>query len=107
MKIEITGFSHSKGTSDKGRGKPYEMGRLFRLNSIRAWKNDFGESKVAGFSADERAALDIDCSRAGLVNKLLSCSYPQSMELIVEPHPDDPMRNIVVDVNPSVMPKNG
>ncbi len=94
MKMQITGFSHSAGISAKNR-KPYEMARLSRLTEIRAWKNDNGESRVAGFETNERHTLEVYTGELKLINDLLLVSYPTELDLTFEPHPDDPTKNIV------------
>lgn len=106
----VTGFSGASGVSQKGQGKPYQIGRLFRLTPIREWKNDHGQNQAAGFHADERGALDIDLGRPQLVNKLLSLQgqYPCDLEIEVEPHPEDPLKNVIVDFEVAkVTPKQG
>lgn len=95
MKIEVTGFSHMAGNSKK-TGEPYNMARLFRLTKIRSWKNDNGQSYVAGFESTDNGALDVDTSKSELVQGLLGLTYPRALELTLEPHPEDPTRNIVV-----------
>lgn len=94
MKFRITGFSHSKGNA-KTTGKPYNMGKLQRLVEIRAWRNDNGEGRAAGFHTDERSGFDVHVDDIQLVNQLLLVGYPCNMDLGFEPHPDDPTRNIV------------
>lgn len=96
----VTGFSDTQGVAKKGAGRPYKIGRLFRLTPIRGWENEHGRQITAGFYADERGALDIDLERHGLATKLLALEehYPCDLEIIVEPHPEDPLKNIIVDV---------
>lgn len=96
MKFKITGFSHSKGNA-KATGKPYNMAKLQRLVEIRPWKNENGEGRAAGYHTDERTGFDVYSEDVQLVNKLLMASYPCTMELTFEPHPDDPTRNIVTN----------
>lgn len=97
---QVTGFSSAQGVSNKGQGKPYQIGRLFRLSPIKDWKNDHGASESAGFKADERDALDIDLGRPALVRKLLAVSYPADLNIVIEPHPEDPLKNVIVDIEP-------
>jgi hypothetical protein len=102
----VTGFSSASGVAQKGQGKPYQIGRLFRLVPIKDWKNDHGSSESVGFKADERDALDIDLGRPALVAKLKQIRFDPvvDLEIDVEPHPEDPLRNVIVDVK-QVTPK--
>lgn len=97
----VTGFSGAQGVSQKGQGRPYQIGRLFRLVPLKDWKNDHGYSQSAGFQADDRNALDIDLGRPQLVQKLMSLKehYPCHLEIEVEPHPEDPLKNVIIDVD--------
>ena len=97
----VTGFTDIQGTSQKGQGKPYSIGRLFRLTPIKEWKNEHGRAIVKGFHADERGALDIDLGRPTLVRKLMDFQYPLDLEIVVEPHPEDPLKNVIVDASPA------
>jgi hypothetical protein len=101
-KVAVTGFSHMKGTA-KASGKPYEMARLFRLTEIRDWKNDLGQSQSVGYETNDRNYLDVDITDPKLVNKMLSFPFEQTkpliLDLVLEPHPDDPMRNLIVDAH--------
>lgn len=97
----VTGFADIQGTGQKGKGKPYSIGRLFRLNPIREWENEHGRAKAAGFNADEMGALDIDLGRPPLVRKLMDFQYPLDLEITVEPHPEDPLKNVIVDAQPA------
>mgnify|MGYP000182740586 CR=1 FL=1 len=96
----VTGFADVQGTSQKGQGRPYSIGRLYRLTPIREWENEHGRARCVGYQADERNALDIDLARPNLVEKLISFSdkYPLDLDIIVEPHPEDPLKNVIVDV---------
>lgn len=100
----VTGFTDIQGTSQKGQGKPYSIGRLFRLTPIKEWENEHGRAKTSGFSADERGALDIDLGRPALVKKLMEFQYPLDLEITVEPHPEDPLKNVIVDANQAKSP---
>lgn len=97
----VTGFTDIQGTAQKGKGKPYSIGRLFRLTKIFEWKNEHGRAEAVGFQADERNALDIDLQRPNVVTKLKSFAdkYPLDLEVELEPHPEDPLKNVIVDVN--------
>lgn len=97
----VTGFTDIQGTSQKGQGKPYSIGRLFRLTPIREWKNEHGRAVVKGFQADERGSLEIDLGRPTLVRKLIEFQYPLDLEIQTEPHPEDPLKNVIVDVAPA------
>ena len=97
----VTGFTDIQGTSQKGQGKPYSIGRLFRLTPIKEWKNEHGRAIVQGFHAEERGALDIDLGRPTLVRKLMDFQYPLDLEIVVEPHPEDPLKNVIVDASPA------
>lgn len=96
----VTGFSDIQGIAQKGTGKPYQIGKLFRLVPLREWKNEHGRAQCVGFYADERNSLDIDLGRPKLVQKLkaLEHKYPLDLEIIVEPHPEDPLKNVIVDI---------
>jgi len=102
----VTGVSDVQGTSAKN-GKTYSIGRLFRLTPMKDWKNDNGRALVAGYVADERGALDIDLSNQNLVGKLFSLEehFPTDLEIKVQPHPDDPLRNIIVDIQHPALSK--
>lgn len=93
----VTGFSAASGVAQKGKGAAYSIGRLYWLKPIREWSNEFGQQVTTGFKADERDALDIDLNRPPLVAKLQSFKYPLDIRIEVEPHPDDPLRNVIVD----------
>lgn len=96
----VTGFTDTQGVAQKGTGKPYKIGRLFRLTPIKGWENEHGRQITAGYNAEERMSLDIDLNRQGLASKLLALQehYPCDLEIIIEPHPEDPLKNIIVDV---------
>lgn len=98
MKVEITGFTTMKGVSKKSFA-PYQIDKLFYLKHLKAWKNETGESKCAGFSADDNATLKIKDDDK-LREMLLGFPYPSTVELKLEADPEDPLKNIVVDVNP-------
>lgn len=102
----VTGFSDSQGVAQKGQGKPYKIGRLYRLVPIYEWKNDHGRQEAFGFCADDRGALEIDLERPNVANKLRSFrdKYPLDLDVVLEPHPEDPLKNVIVDVN---LPKLG
>lgn len=95
MRINVTGFSHMKGNS-KSTGKPYEMARLYRLTEIKAWENELGRSRCAGFETNERKVLEVDIQDSKLADFLLGISYPVDLEISLEPNPEDPMRNLIV-----------
>lgn len=97
----VTGFTDIQGVSEKGKGRPYQIGRLFRLTPIKEWKNDNGRAECNGFHADERSALDIDLGRPQLVRKLKALQFNPmlDLEIVVEPHPEDPLKNVIVDIN--------
>lgn len=101
-KVAVTGFSHMKGISKKD-SKPYEMARLFRLTEIRDWKNDLGKSQSVGYETNERNFLDVDIRDPKLVEKMLGFPFEQTkpliLDLVLEPHVDDPMRNVIVDAH--------
>jgi len=94
MIFNVTGFSHMKGVS-KRNNKPYEMARLFRLAELRAWQNDNGCSRVAGYQTDDQTAFDVFTGQERVINDLLLIKYPCELDLTFEPHPEDPTRNIV------------
>jgi len=94
MIFNVTGFSHMKGVS-KRNNKPYEMARLFRLTELRAWENDNGRSRVAGYQTDDQTAFDVFTGQERVINDLLLVNYPCELDLTFEPHPEDPTRNIV------------
>lgn len=94
MIFDVTGFSHMKGVS-KLTNNPYEMARLFRLSPLRAWENEKGRSRVAGFQTDEKTAFDVFTGQERVINDLLLVNYPCQLDLTFEPHPEDPTKNVV------------
>ena len=97
----IVGFRDTQGISKKGTGSKYQIGRLYWLKPMKGWENEHGRSLATGFSAEERDAMDIDLSKNELVTALLNATYPCDMDAVVEPHPEDPLRNIIVSLKPS------
>lgn len=102
MKMDwVIGFQDQQGISKKGQGEPYQMGRLYVLRPLRSWKNEHGRCNSHGFVGDEYGVMEVDLMRPGLVKKIeeLSSHFPCALELTLEPNPQNPMRNIVVDVD--------
>jgi len=105
MKFKITGFSHMKGIS-KRTNKPYEMARLLRLSELRAWRNENGEGRCAGFETSDQSIFDVYTGEERLINDLLLIKYPCELDLTFEPHPEDPTRNIVTGFKTVTNDKN-
>ncbi|MDF2186301.1 hypothetical protein O1O06_16290 [Grimontia hollisae] len=95
LRLLIAGFSHAAGIG-KESNKPYDMCNLHNLTPIRGFKNERGEGHGFGFETNDRSRLPVKRSPE-LVAKLEAVQYPAVLELSVEPHPEDPLRNIVVD----------
>ncbi|MBV7296612.1 hypothetical protein [Enterovibrio paralichthyis] len=94
-RILVAGFSHSQGIGKTG--KPYDMANLHHLAPIRGWDNERGKGVGVGYESGDRERLPLK-KTPELVEKLAAIEYPALLEIITEPHPDDPLRNIVADI---------
>lgn len=95
LRLLIAGFSHAAGIG-KESNKPYDMCNLHSLMPIRGFKNERGEGHGFGYETNDRSRLPVKRTPE-LVAKLEKMQYPAVLELSVEPHPEDPLRNIVID----------
>ena len=98
----IVGFTDTQGIS-KEKKKDYAIGKLFWLRPLRQWENDHGRCIANGFSAEDKDAMPIDLSINELVVALNNAVFPCDVEATVEPHPEDPLKNVIVGVK--VLPK--
>ncbi|MGF1868455.1 hypothetical protein [Photobacterium indicum] len=94
----VMGMSHAKGTA-KTTGKEYLMPRLYFATSLRSWQTDKGVCSSAGYQCDEnnRGVIDF-IDTVEMKEKLLAVPFPVVAELILEPDPENPLNNIVVDI---------
>lgn len=97
-RVVACGFSHASGRAKTPPHKPYDMANLSYLKSLRDFQNEFGAGFGFGFNSDRDAQLQVK-KTPETIKKLEAIPYPALVELVLEAHPDDPLKNIVVDVN--------
>lgn len=92
MKYVLFGGFESAGISSKN-GKAYEMGHISVGVAPRSWSNATGSGKGYGYEAKK---MDIVKSEA-LSKKMDNTPFPVLAEVSIEPHPEDPTQNVIVD----------
>lgn len=91
--VTVIGITHMKGTSDKGKGSPYEFANITYLKNVKQhFKNDYMERKEAGFDI---ATIPFSEDPA-LWSEMQMMPFGQKVILILEPNPDDIQKSICV-----------
>ncbi|MFW7526645.1 hypothetical protein ACODM8_21325 [Vibrio ostreicida] len=92
MKYVLFGGFESAGISSKN-GKAYEICHISVGVLPRSWSNATGSGKGYGYEAKK---MDIIKSEA-LSKKMDNTAFPVLAEVSMEPNPNDPTQNVIVD----------
>ncbi|WP_192890636.1 hypothetical protein [Vibrio bathopelagicus] len=102
MKLVLLGGTYSKGISKKD-GKPYEMAEIYYGKKPRSWKTEKGECISFGFGVGEVNDGKIEKPQMAfvysseLLKKCETTAFPVFADVVLEPNPEDPNKNLIVD----------
>lgn len=91
--VVVIGITYMKGTSEKGKGSPYEFSQISYLKPCNPhFKNGYMERKEAGFDV---ATISFS-SDPVLWPEFAMMRFGEKVTLILQPDPKDIQKSIVV-----------
>jgi hypothetical protein len=97
LTVVVIGCEHSQGLSKKD-DKPYNFAQVNYLAPNRGWSSDKGACQAVGLDK-KQIAMSPNPSLVS-VFKGLEDEFPLLCELSLDADPENPARNIVVDIKP-------
>ncbi|NOI60645.1 hypothetical protein [Vibrio coralliilyticus] len=97
LTVVVIGCEHSQGLSKKD-DRPYNFAQVNYLASNEGWKSEKGECKPVGL-VQKQIAMNPNPSLVAAF-KELETQFPMTCELHLDADPQNPARNIVVDIKP-------
>ncbi|WP_158147699.1 hypothetical protein [Vibrio cincinnatiensis] len=97
LTVTVIGCEHSQGLS-KSNDKPYNFALVNYLKPNQGWNSQKGSCTAYGLKSDHIAML----TTPSLLSEFqkLSTQFPLLCDLILDADPENPQRNIVVDIKP-------
>ena len=97
LKVIVIGCEHSQGLSKKD-DTPYNFAQVNYLASNEGWKSAKGQCNAVG-QTQKQIAMNPDTLLIAEFSKLKD-RFPLLCELSLDADPQNPARNIVVDIKP-------
>lgn len=97
LTVIVIGCEHSQGLSKKD-DRPYNFAMVNYLADNKGWNSEKGQCQAVGLDK-KQIAMSPNPSLVAEFKKLES-QFPLMCELHLDADPDNPARNIVVDVKP-------
>ncbi|KJY82420.1 hypothetical protein TW81_13485 [Vibrio galatheae] len=97
LTVIVIGCEHSQGLSKKD-DRPYNFAQVNYLGANDGWKSDKGACEAVGLKL-KQIAMSPNPSLVAEFKKLAD-QFPLQAELHLDVDPDNPSRNIVVDIKP-------
>ncbi len=95
LKVVVIGCEHSQGLSKKN-DTPYNFAQVNYLAQNQGWNSEKGQCKAIGLTV-QQIAMNPTPALLAEFNKLES-QFPMKCELMLDADPQNPARNIVVDI---------
>ncbi|MDV5168806.1 hypothetical protein [Photobacterium rosenbergii] len=94
LNVMVTGAVLGSGVSKKsGSPKPYQMANVMYLASAESFQNDDHNIQRCGMQ-EKQIPMAFN---QNLYAQFAGLSYPTQLQLVLEPDPQNPTRNVVVD----------
>lgn len=97
LKVVVIGCEHSSGLS-KRDDKPYNFAQVNYLAKNEGWKSEKGSCSAYGLTVKQIAMMPDASLLAQFAT--IQDQFPCECELILDADPQNPARNIVVDIKP-------
>ena len=97
LTVTVIGCEHSQGLA-KANDKPYNFAQVTYLKQNQGWNSSKGSCNAFGLKVEKIAML----TSPALLNEFqkLANNFPLLCELSLDADPENPQRNIVVDIKP-------
>ncbi len=97
LKVVVIGCEHSQGLSKKD-DRPYNFAQVNYLGKNDGWTSQKGQCEAVGLTLKQIAMAPNPSLVA--VFKNMADEFPLMCELTLDADPQNPARNIVVDIKP-------
>ncbi|WP_159656613.1 hypothetical protein [Vibrio atypicus] len=97
LTVIVIGCEHSQGLSKKD-DTPYNFAQVNYLASNEGWKSAKGQCKASGLTQKQIAMSPNPALVAQFIE--MAPEFPCKCELVLDADPQNPARNIVVDIKP-------